>query len=238
MSTISGGWRGSNIVKDGLVFYLNAGSPNSYYPINAGTLWKDISGNKRNVNLINGPVFNSENGGSIVFDGINDLARLSAATNFGAPANLTVSIWVKYTDFVVTDLGRFLFRATTLAENVSFAVYQNTDFPHNKVRAFVVLPSGLIAVSSNTNLNTGQWYFVTMTYNSSALSIYINGVFDISTPGSGNIVWPTPIRTPQLGGSTNSWFRGNIAQSLLYNRALTSAEILQNFNETREIFGV
>jgi len=35
-----------------------------------------------------------------------------------------------------------------------------------------------------------------------------------------------------------SYFKGNIAQTSIYNRALSASEILQNFNATRARFGV
>ncbi len=71
MSTV-GNWRGPNIVKDGLVFYLDAGSPNSFYPPTAGATWKDTSGNGHIGTLTNGPTYDSANGGTIVFDGVDD----------------------------------------------------------------------------------------------------------------------------------------------------------------------
>ena len=65
------GWRGPNIVKNGLVLYLNAGSPNSFYSPTAGTTWKDISGLTNNGTLFNGASYSTADGGSISFDGIS-----------------------------------------------------------------------------------------------------------------------------------------------------------------------
>ena len=57
MSTV-GNWRGPSIVKDGLVLYLDAGSPNSYFN-KTSTTWKDMSGSASNGTLINGPTYDS-----------------------------------------------------------------------------------------------------------------------------------------------------------------------------------
>ena len=65
------GWRGPNIVKDGLVLYLDAGSPNSYPLINSSTTWKDISGNANNSSLVNTPTFSTTVGGAFTFNGTN-----------------------------------------------------------------------------------------------------------------------------------------------------------------------
>ena len=79
MSTI-GNWRGPNIIKDGLVLYLDPGSPNSYYD-KTGTTIKDISGYNRSGTLTNGTIYNSSNGGSILFDGSDDLIDLGVSNN-------------------------------------------------------------------------------------------------------------------------------------------------------------
>lgn len=61
---------GPVIVKNGLIFNLDAADRNSYP--GSGTTWSDISGNGNNGTLTNGPTFSSDNGGVIVLDGSND----------------------------------------------------------------------------------------------------------------------------------------------------------------------
>ena len=58
------------VVQSGLVLNLDAGASTSYP--GSGTTWTDLSGNGNNGSLVNGPTFNSSNGGSISFDGSND----------------------------------------------------------------------------------------------------------------------------------------------------------------------
>jgi hypothetical protein len=223
-------------ITDGLVLYLDAANTRSY-PGN-GTVWSDLSRSGINGTLTNGPTFNSGNGGSIVFDGTNDIIPLNTSTSFGSPSNLTIGIWVKYTNFTVSNLGRTLFRASNLSENVGFSIYQATDSPYNRVKCYVNLAAGLNVLNSTSQLNTNQWYFVTITYNSSVLNLYINGLLDASSPGSGGIVWPSLARTPQFGESFGSYFAGNIASTQVYNRALSATEILQNYNATKTRFGL
>ena len=61
---------GNRIVTDGLIFAVDAANPISYP--GSGTTWNDLTLNKNNGTLINGPTFSSANAGSIVFDGVND----------------------------------------------------------------------------------------------------------------------------------------------------------------------
>ncbi len=51
MSTV-GNWRGANIIKQGLVLYLDPGSPNSFYN-KSNTTIRDISENTNNGTLTN-----------------------------------------------------------------------------------------------------------------------------------------------------------------------------------------
>ena len=77
-----------NIVKDGLVLDLDAAKRDSYP--GSGTFWKDISGGGGNGTLINGPTFSSGNGGSIVFDGVDDYVNIP--NNNSPITNLTYEI--------------------------------------------------------------------------------------------------------------------------------------------------
>lgn len=51
-----------DIVRSGLVLNLDAAEPASYP--GTGTTWYDLSGNGNNGTLVNGPTYNSANGGS------------------------------------------------------------------------------------------------------------------------------------------------------------------------------
>ncbi len=68
------------IVTDGLVLALDAADRNSYP--GSGTTWTDLSINKSNSTLTNSPIFNSSNGGSIVFDGVDDYTITTAGQAF------------------------------------------------------------------------------------------------------------------------------------------------------------
>ena len=68
------------LITTGLVLHLDAGDALSY-PGNGNT-WNDLSGSN-NGTLLNGPTYNSGNGGSIVFDGINDVVSLGNVLNMG-----------------------------------------------------------------------------------------------------------------------------------------------------------
>jgi hypothetical protein len=61
----------TSIVRDGLVSYLDAANSKSYS--GTGTNANNLAGSGNNGILQNGVGFNSQNKGSFVFDGVNDL---------------------------------------------------------------------------------------------------------------------------------------------------------------------
>ncbi len=82
--------RGANVVTDGLVLCLDAANPKSY--ISGSTSWRDTSGNTNNGTLVNGPIFNSDNGGSILFDGTNDYAKTNITLNLSNTNKISIEV--------------------------------------------------------------------------------------------------------------------------------------------------
>ena len=78
------------IVTDGLVLYLDAANPKSY--VSGSTTWRDISRGGNNGTLVNGPTFDSGNGGNIVFDGVDDYSRIEFNTLFNGSSSDSFSI--------------------------------------------------------------------------------------------------------------------------------------------------
>jgi hypothetical protein len=225
-----------NIVTDNLVLYLDAANTKSYP--GSGTIWRNMTDGIITGTLTNGPTFNTGSGGNIVFDGVDDIVQLNTATDFNAPVNITMNIWTQFTNFGNSNSGHALFRTSNLSENTGFIMYQATTNPFNRIRTFVNTSSGLCILNGVQLLNTNQWYMVSVTYNASTLNIYINGSLDATRAGTGNIIYPSPVRTPRFGESFNSYFNGQISSFTLYNRALSATEITQNYNTTKGRYGL
>jgi len=88
------------IVTNGLVLALDAADRNSY--ISGSTTWRDLTSNSFNGTLTNGPTFNSANGGSIVFDGVDDYAPLTGTINLGN--TFTILSWIKLSTLAGGDI--------------------------------------------------------------------------------------------------------------------------------------
>jgi hypothetical protein len=236
MSTVNGGWRGPNIVKDGLAFYLDAGSPNSFYLPTADVTWKDISGNGNNGILTNGPTFNPENGGSIVFDGVDDYISCPKQTYLANATQFTMFAWVKRK---LSNSLVIIGQIETLSNDISFELWTDNN-------AYFEVGNGSNSYGVTPN-NSTAWQYLTMVFdgtqtgNSNRLKAYTNGVLQTLTY-SGTIPATTgTMNTNLIIGAyvpNNNWSNGNISQTLIYNRALNASEVLQNFNATRARFGI
>jgi hypothetical protein len=218
------------IVTDGLVLALDAGNVKSYP--GSGTTWLDKSGRGNNGTLINGPTFNSGNGGSIVFDGTNDYITLNNINS----TYVSVSTWVMFNSFFVSNQGRNAAVCNSTGTNNGYLLYQSTEFPYNRLRFFVVT-SSIIILASPTLLSANTWYNVTGTYDGGFIRLFLNGVLDSSISQTG-IISPNP--GPLLISRIwePAYLQGLISSVQIYNRALTPSEVLQNYNATKGRFGL
>ena len=94
MGTLSGNYYGG-IVKNGLVLMLDAAKKDSYARL--GTTWRDISFNGNNGTLTNfgsQTKWNSNNGGSIIFDGTDDQISIPNSSTYNNTMSKTVDVWI------------------------------------------------------------------------------------------------------------------------------------------------
>jgi hypothetical protein len=223
----------SSIVTSDLQLYLDASNTLSYP--GSGTTWTDLSGNSRNGTLTNGVSFSSSNGGVLVLDGVNDYISFSIGSlksSFGS--SISVSTWVKYTnisggcifgDWNVSGYGE--------TGRLQLNGYQNVA---GKIGGYLDNSTGNI--SSTTTIAQNVWYNYSITYDGTVGKLYLNGVLETQK----NYI-PTGVGTGNFsigrGGDYNGLYASiNMSNFLIYNKSLTSSEVLQNFNATKSKFGL
>jgi hypothetical protein len=236
---------GPDIVQNGLVLELDAADRNSY--VSGSTTWFDLSGNPNNGTLTNGPTFNSSNGGSIVLDGIDDYVNCGNNNSINVTGSgLTLSAWVYRTalNSNSSNYRRIIEKAAPYpALQYSFVTTPVGSPPgEGKLLLDLYLNSSLPTfVSGSTQLQLNTWYHTVATYDGSFRRIYLNGILDGQLATTGNIT-PT-VSNLVIGdylpgpGTTYAW-NGRIAQTQIYNRALSAAEIQQNYNAQKSRFGL
>ena len=224
---------GPNIVTDGLIFAIDAGSTRSYP--GSGTTVTSLIGSNTGT-LTNGVGFSTNNGGTWDFDGTDDYIQ----TNFGdniVSTGFSVNFW-----FNVTGNATCFFMQlyVTADSNTVFRVERNSvaansvEFGHS---ANGGSPGANELVS--TNFPNDEWQSCTIAYNGSTKYIYRNGVLDNSVSSS-TMQWYTGaiLRIAARQDSSLLPIDGKMPSVKIYNRALSAAEMLQNFNAQKSRFGL
>jgi hypothetical protein len=220
---------GADIVRNGLVLHLDAANVKSYS--GTGTTWFDLSGNGNNATLINGPTYGSNNNGSIVLDGVNDYITLPSNDEWAFGAYATFENWL-YFDRETFGTNHRIWCVTNNAAAIDI---------------FLATSTGLVGVSSSPYVYTSSsfpkytWTQLTVVFNANNISVYFNGVNQQLTGGAAT----NPVKTNnasmflgQFKGGGNYYFKGSTPLYTIYNRALTAAEIQQNFEATRGRYGI
>jgi hypothetical protein len=223
---------GPNIVDNGLVLNIDAANPRSYP--GSGTAWLDVSGNARNGTLTNGPTYNSANGGSIVFDGVDDYVNGSSFTpNI---TNKTLSGWVKLSS--TTQQGGGLINLQSVSGGTFDAVVYNET---NNGWGFGSDFGNRSGWSGVKETSTTEWVNIVATYQNLNYKMYRNGILILTLTSFNalnfNFSSNSLIGLRHTGGS-GACLAGNISQVSIYNNALSAEEVLQNFNALRGRYGI
>jgi hypothetical protein len=223
--------RGNAVALNGApTLCLDAGSKISYP--GTGTAWTDLSGNANNGTLVNGPTFDSANGGSLVFDGVNDYA--STPLSLGGYTAFTIAAWIK-TTVVSKEI------AATYGVNNIFDFWISAS---NKVVLYVYATGGAVSYrTSIASITTGSWVYCVGVYNGStpAIDMYTNGALSNGAlTGTIPASVATGASTVVIGNANTGtfYFNGSMGQVSIYNRALTAAEVATNFSLLRGRYGI
>ena len=219
---------GPNIVTDGLVLTLDVGNKNSYS--GSGTNWNDLSGNGNNGTLTNGPTFNSSNLGSIVFDGVDDYV---SGTGVTISSQATLLIWFKTS---TAQTNRYLLSLPFSSDgNNGFDIYLTTGGIGSYV---ITYPVNIGNVSYSVGYGDNLWHMVAVSYNGSALTLYWDGVQVNTSSFSGTIKQSSNGEYNICRfGSLGLYVNANVSYVNVYNKGLTSSEVLQNYNAIKSRYG-
>lgn len=219
---------GKSIVTDGLVFYVDAANENSYP--GTGTTWSDLVGSNDGT-LTNGPTYSSANGGSIAFDGTNDYVDCGANNLFSGNTSFSLSGWLNVKTH--SSYGLALYIGNAASKQSAWIGW--CDIAQTGTNQ--TIGGGLYGVNlgSGVEENTG-WHNVTLTYDTSSLKLYIDGSLTNSRSESGANISSSSIRLGRSNTGTTYDYNGDSSSLLIYNKALSSTEILQNYNALKNRF--
>jgi hypothetical protein len=223
------GGSGINIWWDGLQVE-RASAATNFNPYYFGnTSWRDTSGNGNNGTLTNNPTYSAINKGTVVFPGtVENRVQTSYGPTF---TDFTVSLWFKDNNSV--QFGRLIDKnyigGFWLGRNGSTA---------NSWGGGIQEASGPYGIY--LTLTDGQWHFLTSIRSGTTHILYGDGINNTTS----NTVSATALDSTTLaigawsGGINSQYFIGNISIVMMYNRALSATEVLQNYEATKTRFGL
>ena len=191
----------------------------------------DLSGNRNFGTTFgttaNGPTYSSANGGYIYFDGTDEYATVPSNSGWAFGENGTVEQWV----YVAGNSG---------GNDRFWSVDNNSsslDAYLNGASYNIGFHGGVVLTTTTISQNT--WVHFVVTYTSGTIKVYFNTVeqglsgtttgYNITNNGTlyiGNF----PAAAVELNG--------RISSMKIYNRALSAAEVSQNYNALRGRFGL
>ena len=198
-----------------------------------GSKWYDVIGSNHGNILNSAALYNTS--GYMNFDGVDDTVDVGPVSQIGSSlTSMTVSVWV-YPTSASTRL--ILENGTNHATNTFYLAQENSSY-----FTFEIYGTNYDVVYANYVYQLNTWYNLVGIWRSgSRVDLYTNGIL---TNGTRDGVAQTSV----INGNTNLFvgsragsslfYSGRINQPMMYNRALSAAEIQQNFNAIRGRFGI
>ena len=183
--------------------------------------------------LVNSPTFNSQNNGFFQFV-TNDYARIPNSTTLDTQTP-SVEVWIKTN---ATSQSGFWFEKGTV--NTQYSLFQSSVTLLWRQNVGGSLTD--LTITTSNFINTSSWYQVVGTFTSGRRRLYINGNLVNSDTQTGTI--STNSGGMSIGayggfsGARGYYYNGNLAICRVYNKELTSTEVLQNYNAIKGRFGI
>lgn len=245
---------GVNIVKDGLVFHVDPANPRSYP--GSGTAWNSLKNSNNSVTLTNGPDFQSLGNGSINFDGVSDIGILNHDNSLdNSPTAFSIDMWVnvgnigsKFIQFITNRQSSD--NKTTMSMGIDNRRVVRTWNPsgNDYMVTYVHISNGSTSIFSfkkelfGTTNGDNQWHNVTGTYSKSdaELKLYYDGILQMTSAPSIDLYNSTANWRIGSGYSGDASYTydlvGNISGIKMYHKALSAAEVKQNYNALKRRF--
>ena len=213
-----------------LLAYFDA-TKTSSYP-GSGSTWYNLSNSSQNATL-NTPSFVQQSGVSCL--ALDSSSTINLALNYASGrSEFTVGMWL-YTTSTATNMevyteGNGLYWQYTISSSSWYTRDSSTGF------------SGARDNDISSGIVTNQWFYVVYTYSvsSSAKIVYRNGSQVVSSTTSINaLTTDRDLAYARIGAAVDGVnFTGRIAEVHIYDVALTASEVLNNFNVTRNKYGI
>jgi len=234
----------TDIIADGLIFNMDAANRASTIPSTSttetfNTVDLSQSGSFENDNFFDSSTISP----SFAFDGTEDYIETTKTSAYTAAS---LSMWIKVSGNFGVNERQSLSSNDDYNHSRDFII---ADSPTTTNDAYIAMFAGAIiygqtSASGGIVVNDGNWHNLVWTYDgsagsSAAINLYVDGQNQYSN-SSYSSYWSYEIKFQYFGKpvAANAYFGGNIANSLIYNRALSANEVLHNYNALKGRFGL
>lgn len=218
------------IVTDGLVLCLDAANRKSYP--GSGTDWIDRSGNNNNA-VNSNMTYTSENNGIFDFNNVSSVSLIANSPSLNPTTQLTIESWVKFDG----NSQDFIFEKGNV--NTQYSLFSHgSDIVFRTFHAAANVFHTQSPTKTAVGIVNGQWHHIVGSWDGTTKRIYIDGVLKNSVARSGDLITRTTgAAVGRFGGtSVGFFFGGNISKVSIYQKGLSSDEILQNYNALKGRF--
>ena len=220
------------VVSSGLQLYLDAAVPASY--AGSGTTWYDLSGQNNNVVMQNsGNISYTSSGGG--YFTLSSNGYFNKATTTGIPIGTsayTMSVWVQWPTGAWPTFGGMIGIGNSIIIN------ETNQFRTTGTNALINYWYGNDLAATSTISPASQWVNIVAQWDGTTRKIWVNGTQVASAAASGLNVLSSLLQVGATNAGGTETLQGNIGQALIYNRALSSTEINNNYTLIRTRYGV
>jgi hypothetical protein len=172
--------------------------------------------------------------GGLMFDGVDDYVTTSDSSigDFGT-GDFTVETWFRMDSSTNMTypmiLSKHLLSEPRLGYDLTIV---NTNDQYKGMVVFELFDGTTTkSVTSKQLIMENKWYHVVATRTGNTLNMYLDGVLDnsVTHESIGDLSNTGVLEIGKLGGGSNN-FKGTLDSVRIYNRALTSSEVLSNYN--------
>jgi len=229
----------SSFVTSGLIYHLDAGNPSSYP--GSGSTWTDLAGSGTSLTLYGSPTYSAANGGSILF---NPAASQYGQGTLSSTPQWTIEVFIYYNG-TNTGTAPCIYTSvfpgstnTIQAALGALGTFGGNCCPGSTILQAGYYNSGWWVTPAQSPLTSGNWYHIVGTYDATNLYLYINGSLNQTTASSATAAPNTAGFYIMRRWDNAEYWGGNLAILRRYNRALSGAEVLQNYTSQKSRFGL
>lgn len=226
-----------NTLSSGLVLGFDPANSRSYSGL--GVTISDLSGIGNTGLLINGPTFSALNSGSIVYDGTNDYINVAHSSSLGMSSTNTVTVyaWFYATADGINSTREIIHKRNNDPTYVSYGISWGSSSNKNILFSRFGFDDGTVSDLNSDALPKLKWINACTTFDGSNHNMYIDGYLVKNATVSNKRIKDDnlPVTLGSFNGS-QEYFQGYISDAKIYNRALSSTEVLQNYNATKNRF--